>query len=308
MNWTLILSVFQGTITSGTSILLATLGGIVCGRAGINNMGIEGIMLMGAITGYGVTARSGSPWIGLVAALLVGAMLGLAYAVFAVALRGSHVVAGLAFVGLGTGLSGYLGKPFVGLGLPATFTPVRLPLLGDIPLIGNILFNHDPLVYLSWVLVIGLWWFLFRSRPGLHLRAVGENPAAADNAGINVSAVRYLYVAVGSALVGAGGAYLSLAYSPLWVEQLTAGRGWIAVALVVFSGWNPAGALVGAYLFGGVDATTLRLQAIGAKVEPFLLNSLPYLFTVLVLILASAGKKRAAAPAALGQAYDRETR
>jgi simple sugar transport system permease protein len=308
MNWTLILSVFQGTITSGTSILLATLGGIVCGRAGINNMGIEGIMLMGAITGYGVTARSGSPWIGLVAALLVGAVLGLAYAVFAVALRGSHVVAGLAFVGLGTGLSGYLGKPFVGYGLPATFTPVRLPLLGDIPVIGNILFNHDPLVYLSWVLVIGLWWFLFRSRPGLHLRAVGENPAAADNAGINVSAIRYLYVAVGSALVGAGGAYLSLAYSPLWVEQLTSGRGWIAVALVVFSGWNPAGALLGAYLFGGVDATTLRLQAIGAKVEPFLLNALPYLFTVLVLILASAGKRRAAAPAALGQAYDRETR
>ena len=308
MNWTLILSIFQGTITAGTSILLATLGGIVCGRAGINNMGIEGIMLMGAITGYGVTVQTGSPWVGLGAALLVGAACGLAFAVFAVGLRGSQVVTGLAFVGLGVGLSGYLGKPFVGRGLPASFTPVKIPLLSDIPVIGKILFSQDPLVYLSWALVIGLWWFLFRSRPGLHLRAVGENPAAADNAGINVSGIRYLYTAVGSALVGAGGAYLSLAYSPLWVEQLTAGRGWIAVALVVFSGWNPAGALLGAYLFGGVDATTLRLQAIGAKVEPFLLNALPYLFTILVLILASAGKRRATAPAALGQAYDRETR
>jgi general nucleoside transport system permease protein len=308
MNWTLILSIFQGTITAGTSILFATLGGIVCGRAGLNNMGIEGIMLMGAITGYGVTATTGNPWVGLGAALLVGAAFGLAYAFFAVGLRGSHVVTGLAFVGLGVGLSGYLGKQFVGLGLPATFTPVEIPLLSDIPIIGPILFNQDPLVYLSWALVIGLWRFLFRSRPGLHLRAVGENPAAADNAGINVSAIRYLYTAVGSALVGAGGAYLSLAYSPLWVEGLTAGRGWIAVALVVFAGWNPAGALLGAYLFGGVDATTLRLQAIGAKVEPFLLNALPYLFTILVLILASAGKRRATAPAALGQSYDREMR
>ncbi|HEX9115582.1 MAG TPA: ABC transporter permease [Anaerolineae bacterium] len=308
ITWALLLSVLQGTIASGTSILYATLGGIMSARVGINNMGIEGIMLMGAAMGYGGALRSGNPWIGLLWALAAGALLGLAYAVFVIALRANQVVTGLAFVGLGVGLSGYIGRAFVSHLLPLPFRPVAVPLLGDIPFLGPALFQHDPLVYLSYVLVPALWWFMFRSRPGLHLRAVGENPSAADSAGINVAGTRYFYVAVGGALAAAGGAYLSLAYSPLWVEQLTAGRGWIAIALVPFSSWNPLGALAGAYLFGGIDASVLRLQAIGAHVEPFLLNALPYLFTVVALIVSSILRGRVLGPAALGQVYDRETR
>ncbi len=308
ITWALILSFFQGTISSGTSILFATLGGIMSARVGINNMGIEGIMLMGAAMGYGGALATGNPWLGLLWALAGGAVLGLAYAVIVIALRANQVVTGLAFVGLGVGLSGYIGRSFVSHLLPSSFKPVPIPLLSDIPFVGPALFHHDVLVYLGYVLVPALWWFMFRSRPGLHMRAVGENPSAADSAGINVAATRYFYLAVGGALSAAGGAYLSLAYMPLWVEQMTAGRGWIAIALVPFSSWNPLGAMAGAYLFGGVDAAVLRLQAIGAQVEPFLLNALPYIFTCVALIVSSIARGRVLGPAALGQVYDRETR
>ena len=302
----LLASIIHGTIASGTSILLATLGGIVSGRVGINNMGIEGMMLMGAVTGYAATVTTGNCWLGLAAALVVGVLAGLAYSGVVIAFRAHQVVTGLAFVTLGTGLSGFLGAPYVGRSLETWFRPVRIPILGDIPYLGPALFYHDVLVYATYVLVPLLWWFLFRSRPGLRLRAVGENPSAADNAGINVTLLRYVYVSLAGALVAAGGAYLSLAYSPIWVEMMTAGRGWIAIALVAFSGWNPVGAMIGAYLFGGVDATTLTLQAVGLQVNTFLLNSLPYLLTVAVVIGNSIARGRVTGPAALGQVYDRE--
>lgn len=308
MSQALLLSVLHATITAGTALLIATLGGILTARAGVLNLGIEGMMLMGCMAGFAGTVFTGTPWAGFFTALAVGAVLGLLYAVVAIEFKANQAVTGLAFVMLGTGLSGFLGRAFVGRPLSVTFVPVKIPLLGDIPVLGQAIFDQDPLVYLSYLLVPALWWFIFRSRPGLHLRAVGENPAAADSAGIRVRAVRYLYTALGGALAGGAGAYLSLAYSPAWLENMTAGRGWIAVALVVFSGWNPYGALAGAYLFGGVDAITLRLQAAGVGISPFVLNSLPYLFSIMVLILSALGKRRVVGPAALGKAYDRETR
>jgi general nucleoside transport system permease protein len=308
MNQALLMSILQATITSGTAILIATCGGVLTARAGVLNLGIEGMMLMGCVAGFGAAAVTGIPWAGLLAALIIGALMGFLYAIVVIEFKANQAVTGLAFVMLGTGLSGFLGRAFVGRPLAQTFTPVKVPLLGDIPILGQAVFNQDLLVYLSLLMVPALWWFIFRSRPGLHLRAVGENPAAADAAGIRVGAERYLYTVLGGALIGAAGAYLSLAYSPAWLENMTGGRGWIAVALVVFSGWNPFGAIVGAYLFGGVDAITLRLQAAGAGISPFALNALPYILTVLVLILSASGKRRIVGPAALGQAYDRETR
>ncbi len=308
MNEALLVSTLHGAITAGTALLIATLGGILTARAGVLNMGVEGIMLMGCFSGYAAALVTGSPWAGLLGAILVGALFGLLYAVVANEFKANQAVTGLAFVMLGTGLSGFLGRPFVGQPLAQTFVPFKIPLLGDIPVIGPVIFDNDPLVYLSFLMVPALWWFIFRSRPGLSMRAVGENPAAADSAGVRVGALRYLYTAIGGALMGAAGAYLSLAYSPAWLENMTAGRGWIAVALVVFSGWNPVGALLGAYLFGGVDSVTLRLQAAGFAVSPFALNMLPYLFSVLVLVVSALGRRRVIGPAALGLAYDRETR
>ncbi len=296
----------HATITSGTALLFATLGGILTARAGVLNMGIEGIMLMGCFSGYAGALVTGSPWAGLLVALAVGTLSGLLYGLVAIEFKANQAVTGLAFVMLGTGLSGFLGRAFVGQPLAQTFVPVKMPLLGDIPVLGPAVFYQDPLVYLSYLLVPALWWFIFRSRPGLHLRAAGENPAAADSAGIRVSTLRYLYTAIGGALMGAAGAYLSLAYSPAWLENMTSGRGWIAVALVVFSGWNPFGALAGAYLFGGIDSITLRLQAAGVDISTIALSMLPYLFTILVLILSALGKRSAVGPAALGLAYDRE--
>lgn len=309
MHDTLIISILAAAVTAGTPILYAALGELVTERAGILNLGVEGIMLVGAVSGFIAGVSTGSSWLGLAAAMLAGGAIALIHAFLSITLRANQVVSGLALTLFGTGLSGYLGKSYIGIPVPSPFTVQQLGFISEIPVIGPIFFQHNVLVYLSYLLVLVLWLFMFWTRPGLHLRALGENPGAADALGIKVVVLRYIYVIAGGMLCGAAGAYLSLAYAPSWLENMTAGRGWIAVALVIFALWNPWRALVGSYLFGGVDALGFHLQVMGFSVSVFFLNMLPYIFTIVVLVLVMARQGgRFSAPAALGLPYDREER
>lgn len=304
-----LVSILAAAVTAGTPILYAALGELITERAGIINLGMEGIMLVGAVSGFIAAVVSASPWLGLLAAMLAGGLMALLHAVLTITLRANQVVCGLALTIFGTGLSGYLGKAYIGQPVPRPFQVWPLEPLVHIPLLGPVFFQHDVMVYLSYLLVPLLWIFLYRTRAGLNLRSLGENPAAADALGVNVFGLKYLYVVLGGMLAGAGGAYLSLAYAPSWLENMTAGRGWIAVALVIFALWNPLRALAGSYFFGGIDALGFRLQALGVLVPSFFLKMLPYLCTVLVLTLVLARhKNRLGAPGALGLAYDREER
>ncbi|MCG8403013.1 MAG: ABC transporter permease [Firmicutes bacterium] len=310
MSQEFVIAVLATAITAGTPILYAALGEILAERSGILNLGVEGMMLVGAVSGFILALHTSSPWAGLLLAMLAGGTMAFIHAFLTITLKANQVVSGLALTLFGTGFSGYIGKSYVGIRLPESFQAFPIPVLSDIPFIGPVFFNHDPLVYLSYLTVPALWFLVFRTRAGLHLRAVGENPAAADSAGINVFLTRYLYVIMGGMLAGIGGAYLSLHYVPSWVENMTAGRGWIAVALVIFATWNPANALWGAYLFGGLDAIGFRLQTLNVTVSPYFLKMLPYLFTVLVLILVTRRNmlSRIGSPRALGLPYDREER
>lgn len=304
-----IVSILAATVTAGTPILYAALGELIIERAGIINLGVEGIMLIGAVTGFIVSVVYDNSWLGLLAAMLAGGVITSIHAFLTITLRANQVVSGLALTLFGTGLSGYLGKAYIGIPVKHPFSVQPLPLLKDIPIVGTVLFNHDLLVYISFLLVPLLWAFMYRTRPGMLLRAIGENPAAADAIGAKVFALRYVYVILGGMLCGIGGAYLSLAYAPSWLENMTAGRGWIAVALVIFALWNPLRAMVGAYLFGGIDALGFHLQVLGVTISPFFLNMMPYLFTILVLVMVMRRQGgRLTAPGALGVPYDREDR
>jgi general nucleoside transport system permease protein len=303
---TLFVSILSAAVVTGTTFLLAALGALLNERAGILNLGVEGMMLVGAVAGVLAAQRAGSPWVGLLAALAAGALLALVHAFLTITLRANQSGSGLALTIFGTGFSAYIGRSVAGLPLATPFQSVAVPGLSQIPFVGELLFQHNPLVYIGYVLVAFLWWWLYRTRPGMHLRAVGDNPAAADAMGISVARTRYLYVVIGGALCGLAGAHLSLAVSPSWVEGMTAGRGWVAVALVIFAGWNPVRAAAGALLFGAVEAAVFRLQAAGTTVSPALLAMLPYLLTLVALAVASRGRSRI--PGALGLAYDRESR
>lgn len=309
MEGNLIIAVLATAITAGTPLLYASLGELITERAGILNLGVEGIMLTGAVSGFICAYNTANPWMGVLVAAGVGMLVALIHAFLTITLRANQVVSGLAITLFGTGLSSFIGKAYVGKILPQSFKPFAIPGLADIPYIGQIIFKHDALVYLSYILVLAIYWYIYKTTPGLKMRALGENPAAADAMGINVFALRYMYVLIGGALCGIAGAYLSLAYAPSWLENMTAGRGWIAVALVIFALWNPVRALIGAYLFGGIDALGFHLQVIGVPISVFFLNMLPYIFTILVLVIVLVLKKgRIASPAALGVAYNREER
>ncbi|MDP9364559.1 MAG: ABC transporter permease [Chloroflexota bacterium] len=309
-SMTFLTSVLAAAIPAGTAILYACLGELLSERAGVLNLGVEGMMLMGALGGFAVAYRTEQAWLGALAAFAVGGALASIHALLVISLRANQVVSGLALTLFGSGLSAFLGRDLVGRPAPASFGKLTVPLLGDIPHLGPILFRQDALVYASYALVPLLWWFVYRTRPGLNLRALGENPATADAMGLDVAALRYGYVIAGGALAGVGGGAISLATNPGWTENMTAGRGWIAVALVIFGTWNPARAALGAYLFGGVEAGQFRLQGAGVPVSSFYLSMLPYLFTIAVLVLASreTARRRIGAPAALGRPYVREER
>lgn len=303
------ISLFAATITAGTPLLLAAQGELLAERAGILNLGVEGMMLVGAVAGFMGVQVTGSPWIALGIAMIAGGMMALIHGFLSIRLRANQVVSGLALTIFGGGLSGYLGKAYIGQPAVAKFTPFYLGPLSDIPFLGPIFFQHDPLVYLAFLLAPILWFFVYRTRSGLILRVLGENPAAADALGIPVDRLRYLYVILGGMLAGAGGAYLSLAFSPSWLENMTAGRGWIALALVIFGLWNPVRVMIGAYLFGLVEALGFFLQLQGVTLSVFLLNMLPYGFTLLVLVMTQKIQGgRLGAPAKLGEPYDREER
>lgn len=306
----ILIPILSAAIRSGTPILYATLGEILTEKAGVLNLGLEGLMLLGAFSGFSATMVTGNPWIGLAAAVCVGMAVSALHAFLCVTMGANQVVSGLAITMFGTGMSALLGKAYVGetirgLGI------LPVPVLVKIPLLGPVLFNHDPLVYLSYVLVGLACWFISSTRWGLTLRAVGENPRAVDAAGLSVARLRYAYTMVGGGLAALGGAYLSVVYTQMWVEMMTAGRGWIAVALVIFGIWNPLRAAFGSYLFGGVGALQLRIQAAGTTVPAPLLLMLPYILTIVVLVGISVRKGKGillGAPASLGQPFHREER
>jgi len=310
MDYSTLVTLFAAAIVAGTPLLYAALGEVLAERSGIINLGLEGMMLIGALTGFSVTLQTGNNWAGVIAAMFAGCLLSMIHAFLTITLRANQVVSGLALTIFGVGLSNYLGKSMVGIPSPVTFATIKIPLLSDIPYLGDVFFNHDLLVYISYLLVAFIWFYLYKTKYGLYLRAVGENPAAADAAGINVYLVRYIHVGIGGMLAGIGGAYLSLISAPSWLESMTAGRGWIAAALVIFALWNPIRALVGSYIFGCLDILGFRMQAFGISVSPFFLKMLPYIFTIIVLVIVvgGKGKRHVSPPGALGIAYDREER
>ena len=296
---TIIIPLLAAAVQSGTPILYATLGEIITEKSGVLNLGVEGAMIIGALAGFIVSRYTGSPVLGFFAAGIAGSFATSIHGVVCLWFQGNQVVSGLALTILGAGLANYLGTSYVGLSAPG-FSPVAVPLLSSIPVLGPIFFNHDILVYISYCIPPVMCLFFTSTRFGLGLRAAGEYPAAATAAGLNVLAYRWFGIMAGGFLMGLGGAYLSLAYTHLWTTNLTGGRGWIAVALVIFAFWRPGRAVLGAYLFGSVMALQLRLQALGTQLPSSILLMLPYVLTVFVLVMSSWRKKTNEEPAALG--------
>jgi len=289
---------------SSTPILLAAIGELVVEKSGVLNLGVEGMMIVGAICGFAVAVETGSPALGFAAAALGSAALSLIFGVLTQILLANQVATGLALTLFGLGLSALIGQSYSGVKPPRT---PRLDLgpLSDLPVVGRMLLSHDLMVYLSLALVVAVLIFLRRSRAGLILRAVGESHDAAHALGYRVVAIRLAAIAFGGACAGLGGAYLSLVRVPQWTEGMTAGAGWIALAIVVFAGWRPLGVLLGAYLFGGVTVLQLNMQAAGIAIPVQILSMSPYLITILVLVVMSADRRRAAlgAPASLGRPF-----
>jgi simple sugar transport system permease protein len=319
INDSLAVVIAASAIFYGTPLLYAALGELLAERSGVLNLGVEGMMLVGAVSGFWAVQHAGGPgWVHLLAAVLVAGLaaagVALIHAVLAVSLRANQIVSGLAlviFAGV-TGLSSYIGGVANLGGQPARYDFKALDILGlaHAPVVGPILFHQNALVYASWALVALTMLYLNRTRPGLHLRAVGESPQTADAMGINVTAYRYAHTLLGGALAGVGGAFFSLAITPSWLDGMTAGAGWIAIALVIFAFWRPELALVGAYLFGAFSSLSFTLQSRQVRLPPEAFASLPYLMTILVLVFVSTGwaKRRLGAPAALGTPYAREER
>lgn len=314
MELALLVNILAAGVRSGTPMLFATIGEIFAERSGVLNLGVEGMMLMGAMSAFGVAHATGNPWLGVLVAIGMGGLLALLHAFVVITLRADQVVSGLALTFLGTGLSAVLGAPLVEVRQAPRLPAWDVPLLADIPLVGPIFFQHNVIVYLGFLLVPIAWFYMYRTRPGLELRAVGEYPAAADVMGVNVYRLRYAYTVLGGMLAGLAGAALSLAITPLWVDGMTAGQGWIAVGLVIFAGWDPVRAAVGSYLFGAIKRLPLDLQSFAFFLRNpatgYFANMLPYLFTIAVLVISAreATRRRLGAPAALGVPYVREER
>ena len=292
------------TLAAGTPLVYAALGELVTEKSGVLNLGVEGMMLVGAVVAFIVAATTRSPWLGVGAGILAGAGLALVFAVVTLSLQANQVASGLALSLFGVGLSAFVGLDYVSVVIEP-IQPLAIPVVSDLPVIGKLLFGHNPLVYLSLVLFAAIQWFLFRTRAGLVVRAVGESPQSAHAIGYPVVRIRYLAVLFGGACAGVGGAYLSLVYNPSWVEGMTAGRGWIALALVVFATWKPWRVLAGAYLFGGVTLAQFQAQALDVEISAQYLSMLPYVATIVVLTIISrdAAAIRLNAPASLGKPF-----
>lgn len=320
MDWIIIL---QAGVASGTVLLFATIGEIFAERSGVLNLGVEGMMLIGAMSAFSVSIATGNPWLGVLVAMLAAGLLSQIHAFIVITLQGDQVVSGLALTFLGTGISLVLGEGLSKAGTVSLLPNFSFPLLSQIPIIGPIFFTgHSILVYVGYLLVPLAWYYINRTRPGMHLRSVGEQPSAADSLGISVYRLRYFYVFVGGLLAGLAGATISLAISPGWFSELTtAGQGWIAVGLVIFAQWDPVRAAFGAYTFGALRRLILDIQGpniLLGLANPFYYNPylgfflqmLPYAFTIIVLVIGSreAVRKRIGSPAALGTPYIRGER
>jgi simple sugar transport system permease protein len=315
--------ILQAGVASGTVLLFATIGEIFAERSGVLNLGVEGMMLIGAMSAFSVAVATGNPWLGVLAAMLAAGLLSQIHAFITVTLQADQVVSGLALTFLGIGISLVLGEGLSKAGTVSLLPSFSIPLLSLIPVIGPIFFvDQNVLVYIGYLLIPLSWYYINRTRPGMHLRAVGEQPSAADSLGVNVFRLRYFYVFVGGLLAGLGGATISLAIAPGWFSELTtAGQGWIAVGLVIFAQWDPVRAAFGAYAFGALRRLILDIQGptiLFGLANPFYYNPywgfflqmLPYAFTIIVLVIGSreAVRKRLGAPAALGLPYIRGER
>lgn len=320
MDPTLILA---AGVASGTVLLFAAVGEILAERSGVLNLGVEGMMLMGAVAGFSAAVATGNPWLALLVAMLAGGLLSLLHGVVTIHLRADQVVSGLALTFLGTGLARVLGDGLSNAGAIATLPRVTVPVVSQIPLIGPIFFrDQSVLTYVGFLLVPAVWYWINRTRPGLHLRAVGERPSAADAQGIDIYRSRYAYVFVGGLLAGLAGATITLALAPGWYgDQTVGGRGWIAIGLVIFAQWSPIRAAVGAYLFGAIFRFILDIQGVesilgfanpfqAGRSATFFLEMLPYVFVIVVVIIGSreALRRRVGAPASLGIPYVRGER
>ena len=304
MDMDLITNILYAMVRTGTPLLIVALGEMVCEKSGVLNLGQEGMMLMGAVAGFIATLLTGNLLIGFLIAVLAGILMSQLFAMIALGLSANQVATGLALTIFGTGLSAFIGADFVGKPIQG-LEAIAIPVLSEIPIIGKMLFAQDLVVYLSFGLFLVIWWFFRSSRTGLIVKAVGENPHAANAIGLPVLRTRYLAVAFGGGMAGLAGGYLSLAYTPLWAENMTAGRGWIALALVVFASWRAERVLLGAYLFGLASILHLVAQGLGFAVSPNLLAILPYAATVLVLVMLSRNQSRSKlfAPVSLGKPF-----
>ena len=298
-------AILAGTIAAATPLIFAGLGELVAERTGVINLGVEGMMLVGAIAGFAFAAQYDAS---VASALLVGGIAGtlmaLIFAFFTLSLSTNQSACGLALTIFGIGISAFIGQNYVSMALPG-LEGINIPLMSEIPVLGPILFQHNYVVYLSMLAFVVIWWVLTKTRLGLLLKAVGESPESAHAMGYNVLAIRYCAVLFGGAMAGVGGAFLSTVYTPMWIENMVAGRGWIAIALVVFATWKPTRLMLGAYLFGGVTILQFHAQALGLNVPNELLSALPYVATIVVLVLISRNKKhlKLNLPASLGKTF-----
>ena len=302
----LVSAVLFATIVAGTPLILTALGELVTEKSGVLNLGAEGIMSVGAVAAFAVTLNTGSPLLGIVAGMVAGMAMSALFGFAALTLQANQVASGLALSIFGVGLSAFVGKPYESQTL-SSVAPLKIPLLSKLPVLGHALFEQQALVYFSWIMLAVVAWFLYRTRWGLVLRAVSETPVAAHAIGYNVLRIRYLAAIFGGAMAGIGGAFLSVFYTPLWVEGMVAGRGWISLALVVFATWRPLRVMLGAYLFGGAMITQMFVQGSGIRLDipAQFLSALPYLATVVVLVLISRNRStiRLNSPASLGQPF-----
>lgn len=297
----MIADILTGAIRSGTSVLYATQGELISERAGVNNLGTEGSMLAGAFLGFAVTVWTGNPWLGALAGGFGGMLISFLHAFLVVTCQANQLASGLTLMFFGIGITSFFGRSFVSEQIVG-FNPVSIPVLSEIPFIGDILFHHDPLTYLSFLLVPFLWYVLYRTRLGVILRATGEREDVLFASGLNPHLVRYLAVMAGGFLAGLGGAQLSIAYTHSWVENMVAGRGIVAVALVIFASWRPERAMIGAYLFGAAQALQLTVQQMGYEISPYFLFMAPYVITLVALYIVEF-KKRSQMPEELSKVF-----
>lgn len=306
-------SFLTAAVIAGMPLLFATLGGIMSEKVGHLNLGVEGMMVMGAVMGFITSVQTQNPYLALLSAMAAGGVGALIYAVLTVSLRANQVVTGLALTIFGTGFTNFVGQSFVGQIVPESvktfFAPIAIPVLSNIPIIGGAFFNQSLFVYLGYGIAVILMLYYVITKVGLNARMIGENPGAADAAGIPVTLYKYINIVLGGMLCGLSGAFLSLVYVPSWQQNITAGKGWIAVALVIFIGWNPVKAIFGAILFGALDILGLRFQAAGIQINQYFVDMLPYLMTIIFLVIGSIRTGGASkGPKALGEAYFREDR